>query len=98
MHIIDMKPLEEGVYNDHKADHIVEPPDGWAIIPEDMELPSTFPRLGKLEVAEIDGVMTVVEMTEGTLPEPVESEPTEIELLKAEVTALQLAVKRLLSE
>lgn len=53
MHIINLTPLEEGVYNDHKADHITEPPEGWAMIPEDMVLPSTFPRLGSIEAKEI---------------------------------------------
>ena len=53
MHIICLTPLEEGVYNDHKADHITMPPEGWAMIPEDMVLPSTFPRLGSLEAEEI---------------------------------------------
>jgi hypothetical protein len=53
MHIIDLTPLEKGVYNDHKADHITAPPEGWAMIPEDMELPSTFPRLGSIEAEEI---------------------------------------------
>lgn len=48
MHIIDLTPLEEGVYNDHKADHITAPPEGWAMIPDDMVLPSTFPRLGSI--------------------------------------------------
>lgn len=52
MHIICLTPLEEGVYNDHKADHIIAPPEGWAYIPEDMPLPSTFPRLGSLEAEE----------------------------------------------
>lgn len=53
MHIIDLTPLEEGVYNDHKADHITAPPDGWAMIPENFPLPSTFPRLGSIEAKEI---------------------------------------------
>lgn len=53
MHIINLTPLEEGVYNDHKADHITAPPEGWAMIPEDMVLPSTFPRLGSIEAKEI---------------------------------------------
>ena len=53
MHIIDLTPLEEGVYNDHKADHITAPPEGWAMIPYDMVLPSTFPRLGSIEAKEI---------------------------------------------
>ena len=53
MHIIDLTPLEEGVYNDHKADHITAPPEGWAMIPDDMEKPSTFPRLGSIRAEPI---------------------------------------------
>lgn len=53
MHIINLTPLEAGVYNDHKSDHITAPPEGWAMIPEDMVLPSTFPRLGSIEAKEI---------------------------------------------
>lgn len=118
MHIIDLTPLEVGVYNDHASDHITEPPEGWAMIPEDMELPSTFPRLGSIEAEEITytyevevekvngetgeveivkeqrerTILTVTKMTEGTLPEPFEPEPTEMEMLQDEVTALQLAL------
>jgi hypothetical protein len=53
MHIICLTPLAPGVYNDHKADHITAPPDGWAYIPEDFPLPSTFPRLGSIETEEL---------------------------------------------
>lgn len=53
MHIICLTPVEEGVYNDHKAEHITIPPDGWAYIPDDMPLPSTFPRLGDIEAEEM---------------------------------------------
>lgn len=53
MHIINLTPLAPGVYNDHKADHITAPPDGWAMIPEDFPLPSTFPRLGSIEAEEL---------------------------------------------
>lgn len=127
MHIICLTPLEKGVYNDHKADHITAPPEGWAMIPEDMVLPSTFPRLSSLEAEEINYpyevevekdvektrqvpqydekgnmltvmvtetytekvmvteqrervIMTVTNMTDGTLPEPEpepEPEPTQ---------------------
>lgn len=53
MHIIDLTPLVPGVYNDHKADHITTVPEGWAMIPEDFPLPSTFPRLGSIEAEEL---------------------------------------------
>lgn len=118
MHIICLTPLEEGVYNDNKADYITMPPAGWAMIPDDMVLPSTFPRLGSIEAEnvtytyEVEAektneetgeveivkeqrelvIMTVTSMTEGTLPDPVEPELTEMEVLQDEVTALQLAL------
>ena len=53
MHIICLEPLEDGVYNDHNSYNITAPPEGWAYIPEDFSLPSTFPRLGSLEAAEM---------------------------------------------
>ena len=53
MHIINLTPLEVGVYNDHKADHITAPPDGWAYIPDDFPKPATFPRLGSLVAEEL---------------------------------------------
>ena len=116
MHIICLTPLEEGVYNDHKSDNITEPPEGWAMIPDDFPLPSTFPRLGSLkaepitytydvevektneETGEVEIVteqrerviMTVTEMTEGTLPEPVEPEPTEAEQIRADIEYLAI--------
>lgn len=53
MHIICLTPLEVGVYNDHASDNIIAPPEGWAMIPENFPLPSTFPRLGSIEAEEI---------------------------------------------
>ena len=117
MHIICLTPLAEGVYNDHKADHITVPPDGWAMIPEDFPLPSTFPRLGSLEAEELtctreveigdgeDGtvterqeytVMTVTAMTEGTLSEPVEAPPSQLDVIEAQVTYTALMTDTLL--
>ena len=73
MHIICLTPLEEGVYNDHISNNITMPPEGWAMIPEDMEKPSTFPRLGSLEAEEI------------TYPYEVEVEKDEIKTRDVEI-------------
>lgn len=81
MHIICLEPLEDGVYNDHNSYNITAPPEGWAYIPEDFLLPSTFPRLGSLEAKEIKGVMTVTAMTKGVSPEPVPEEITTEDIL-----------------
>lgn len=131
MWIICLTPVAPGVYNDNRADHITAPPEGWAMIPEDFLLPSTYPRLGSIEAEELtytrevavqrevaktrevetvddEGIpiivteeyteietvieerdfamMTVTEMTEGNLPEPVdepEPEPTAEDVLNA---------------
>lgn len=53
MHVICLTPLAPGVYNDHKADHITAPLDGWAMIPEGFPLPATFPCIGSIEAEEI---------------------------------------------
>ena len=66
MHIICLTPLEEGVYNDHKAGHITAPPEGWAMIPEDFPLPSTFPRLGSLEAKNVAHLFEV-ELEDGKI-------------------------------
>ena len=43
-------------------------PDGWAVIPDNMEI-TNFP-FGKVEVTEIDGVMTVTKWVAGKAPAP----------------------------
>lgn len=141
MHIINLTPLEPGVYNDHASDSISAPPEGWAYIPEDFQLPSTFPRLGSIEaenvtytrevevekdvtntreVPSIDEngnsvivteeytdremvmeereytMMTVTSMTEGTLPEPVEPAPTQLDIIEAQVTYTAMMTDTLL--
>lgn len=87
MHIICMTPLAEGVYNDHKADHITAPPAGWAYIPEDFPLPVTFPRLGSIKAEPVDGILTVTAMSAGKLPEF--EEPEEGKTMEQRVTALE---------
>ena len=73
MHIICLTPLEPGVYNDHSAEHITLPPEGWAYIPDDMPLPSTFPRLGSIKVEELTYTREVEVQKEVTKTRPVES-------------------------
>lgn len=58
-------------------------PEGWAIVPDNLEIPETFPFVD-VKVEEQEGVMVVIEMTPGTVPEPEtepEAEPTTDELL-----------------
>lgn len=85
--IVKIKPYDNGAH----ANQSTTPrniPDGWAVVPDDMETPN-FP-FGEVEAEEIDGVMTVTKWTAGTIPEtpevPVPDPPiNEIEQLRADV-------------
>lgn len=72
MKLIEILTLDNGAHRNFTTDMEVPVPEGWAVIPEEMETPDTFPFVN-IEVAEIDGVMTVTSMTAGVMPEP---EPT----------------------
>ena len=53
MFVINLTPVEKGVYIAYGGDNITSPPDGCAYLPDDMERPSTFPRMDELEAEEI---------------------------------------------
>ena len=83
MRIIEIIALSNGAHKNQSGD-FNSIPNGWAVIPDDMETPN-FP-YGEVEVAEINGVMTVTKWTAGVIPEPApipESEPTAEEKLNA---------------
>lgn len=67
MRIIEIAPLYNGAHRNENAD-LPNVPCGWAVVPSDMETPN-FP-FGEVEVAEIDGVMTVTKWTPGEMPDP----------------------------
>ena len=69
MRIIEIAPLDNGAHRNQSYPGFV--PDGWAVIRDDLET-ENFP-FGEVEVAEINGVMTVTKWTPGVMPEP---EPT----------------------
>ena len=80
MIIIEIKALNNGAHNNQTYHGVV--PEGWAIIPDDMVIPDTFPFVD----IEVKGGM-VVSMTAGVMPEVEHSpaEPTELEQLRADV-------------
>lgn len=67
MKIVEIAPLENGAHRNQNGGLSVVP-EGWAVIPADMKTPN-FP-FGEVEVAEVDGVMTVTKWTPGEMPEP----------------------------
>ena len=80
MRLIEINALENGAHDNFTTSDVIPVPDGWAIIPDDMEIPSTFPFV---DLTVRDGFVT--EMREGVMPptpEP-EEQPTTDEILDA---------------
>ena len=89
MQIIEIKALENGAHRNQKGS-MRTVPDGWAVVPGDIETPN-FP-FGEVTVEEINGVMTVTSWVAGEIPavEEIEPEPTEIEKLRADVDYISI--------
>ena len=80
MRLIEINALENGAHDNMTVFDAIPVPEGWAIIPDDMEIPSTFPFV---DLTVRDGIVT--EMREGVMPptpEP-ESAPSTDEVLDA---------------
>lgn len=74
MTMIEIQALDNGAHNNQTYHGFL--PDGWAVIPEDMEC-ENFP-FGEVTLEEIDGVMTVTKWVAGVIPERIpESEQPE---------------------
>ena len=80
MKIIEIQALENGAHRNQTVSGAVAVPDGWAVIPEGVEIPETYPFVDLV----VQGNQ-VVSMTAGVVPEP---EPTETEQLRADVDFL----------
>ncbi len=81
MKIIEVNPLENGGHRNQIAHNFKEIPEGWAMIPDDMEIPETFPFVNIVAENRI-----VIKLTAGVVPqhEPEsEPEPSAKELLNA---------------
>lgn len=81
MRLIEIKAMDNGTHNNQTINGVIPVPDGWAVIPDDMTIPDTFPFVD----IEVDG-QTVVSMTAGTVPEPEpeqEPEPTTDDVINA---------------
>lgn len=91
MRIIEITAQSNGAHKNQTLNRFIQPPAGWAIIPPDMAIPSTYPFVD----IEVEGGV-VVSMTAGVVPEP-EPEPEPEPTVDERVTALE-AENKLLKE
>lgn len=75
MRIIEIQALENGSHR-NQIGIFNTVPAGYAKIPDDMNIPATFPFVD-IEVEDIDGIMTVTDMTVGIVPDPEQISPAE---------------------
>lgn len=81
MTIIELAPLKNGAHRNQTTSRLLPVPNGWAVIPEEMALPETFPFV---EVEAQAGIVTA--LTPGTMPKP---EPEPVPTVDARVAKLE---------
>ena len=85
MLIVEIIALENGGHRNQKADYLTAAnlPNGWAIVPDDMTIPNTFPFVN----ITVEG-NTVTSMTAGVVPTP-EPEPESGPTTEERIAALE---------
>lgn len=91
MWIVKLTANPNGSHNNHRADHISEVPDGWAMIPDGFPVPSSFPFV---VIEAENGVVT--SMTEVEVPPAPEPAPTWNEQMEAQITYTAMMTDTLL--
>lgn len=86
MNIIKITPEKNGAHQNQNSSSLRTIPTGWAEIPVDMKIPSTFPFVN----IEVEGQI-VTKMTAGVVPEP-EPQPTPPPTEEERLSALESAM------
>ena len=86
MKIIEITALSNGAHRNQVISNLKTIPSGWAVVPETLTT-ENFP-FGDVEVAEVNGVMTITKWVPGIMPEVVpdvegETNPTTDDVLNA---------------
>lgn len=97
MLIIEIQPQENGAHRNQKpSGNLRIIPEGWAVVPDSIKIPDTFPFVD----IEVDG-QTVTSMTAGTVPEPEPEsapEPTQLDRIEAQAAYTAMMTDTLLTE
>lgn len=99
MLIIEIQPQENGAHRNQKPSGDLRTiPEGWAVVPDSITVPDTFPFV---DITTEDGV--VISMTAGIVPEPeLEPEPTpaptQIDRLESQITYTAMMTDTLIPE
>lgn len=86
MRILKITPEKNGAHQNQNSNSLRTIPTGWAEIPANMAIPSTFPFVD----IEVEG-QTVTKMSAGVVPEP-EPQPTPPPTAEERLSALESAM------
>lgn len=96
MLIIEIEPLSNSAHRNQTINGNISIPDGWAVVPNTISIPDTFPFVD----ITVDG-QTVTSMTAGVVPEP-EPEPTpaptQLDRLESQITYTAMMTDTLIPE
>lgn len=96
MLIIETETQENGAHRNDRRDSFKTIPEGWAVVPDSITVPDTFPFV---DITTEDGV--VISMTAGVVPEP-EPEPTpaptQLDRLESQITYTAMMTDTLIPE
>lgn len=97
MRMIEINALDNGAHDNQSYHGIL--PEGWAVLPDTI-VTENFP-FGTPTVEEIDGVMTVTQWVPGIIPEPeigepIKEEPSQLDIIEAQVTYTAMMTNTLL--
>lgn len=67
MLMVEIKPLENGAHRNQMGSNDVAIPDGWAVVPENLEMEARS-YLPFVDLTVMDG--EIVSVSQGTIPEP----------------------------
>lgn len=96
MRLIEIKTQVNGAHNNQVISGEIIVQDGWAVIPDDMEC-ENFP-FGEVVTEEINGVMTLTMWTPGMIPddEDMEYNPTQLDIIEAQLMYVAMMTDNLL--
>ena len=92
MQMIEIAALENGAHNNQTYHGFL--PEGWAIIPDGLEIPDTFPFVD-ITVEDFEGRAVVATMEAGVVPEPEVAVPAEGLTAEQQIAALTARVEEL---
>lgn len=105
MQIIEIQARLNGAHRNQSGEGTLSIPEGWAVIPEDMELPESFPFVDieteRYTPEDAEPYMVVTVMTAREVPEPEpepEPEPTQLDRVEAQAMYTALMTDTLLEE